>query len=132
LPGPAHQMAFDPTTHTVWLTDLMGGVSLLKGGAVTPLPALAGAAAIGIDAGRRICYAAMFTSSAVAVVDGREEVRNAVAAEVHSRPVADYRELLGQVDAVSVVTPTPAHFEIADAFLSAVRVPFHATQPSFT
>jgi predicted dehydrogenase len=55
----------------------------------------------------------------VAVVDGREEVRNSVAAEVHSRAVADYRELLGQVDAVSVVTPTPAHFEIADAFLAA-------------
>jgi predicted dehydrogenase len=55
----------------------------------------------------------------VAVVDGREEVRDAVAAEVKSRPVADYRELLGKVDAVSVVTPTPAHFEIADAFLAA-------------
>ena len=33
--------------------------------------------------------------------------------------MADYRELLGKVDAVSVVTPTPAHFEIADAFLAA-------------
>src|SRR5688572_20487857 len=56
----------------------------------------------------------------VAVVDGREDVRNAVAAEVHAgAAIADYRELLGQVDAVSVVTPTPAHFEIAEAFLSA-------------
>jgi predicted dehydrogenase len=55
----------------------------------------------------------------VAVVDGRAEVRDAVAAEVKSRPVSDYRELLGKVDAVSVVTPTPAHFEIADAFLAA-------------
>ena len=55
----------------------------------------------------------------VAVVDGRSEVRDAVAAEVKSRPVADYHELLGKVDAVSVVTPTPAHFEIADAFLAA-------------
>jgi predicted dehydrogenase len=55
----------------------------------------------------------------VAVVDGREEVRKAVAAEVETQPVADYRELLGKVDAVSVVTPTPAHFEIADAFLAA-------------
>ena len=53
------------------------------------------------------------------MVDGREEVRNAVAGEVATRAVADYRELLGQVDAVSVVTPTPAHFEIAEAFLSA-------------
>ena len=55
----------------------------------------------------------------VAVVDGRDEVRKAVAAEVGAQPVADYRELLGKVDAVSVVTPTPAHFEIADAFLAA-------------
>lgn len=69
LPGPAHQMAVDPATHTVWLTDLMGGVSLIKGGVPSPLPALAGAAAIGIDAARRICYAALFASSAVAVVD---------------------------------------------------------------
>jgi predicted dehydrogenase len=53
------------------------------------------------------------------VVDGREEVRNAVAGEVATRAFADYRELLGQVEAVSVVTPTPAHFEIAEAFLSA-------------
>jgi predicted dehydrogenase len=64
-------------------------------------------------------YAHLSGCELVAVVDGREEVRNSVAAEVRSRAVADYRELLGQVDAVSVVTPTPAHFEIADAFLAA-------------
>jgi predicted dehydrogenase len=64
-------------------------------------------------------YAQLEGCELVGVVDGREEVRNAVAAEVRSRPVADYRELLGQVEAVSVVTPTPAHFEIADAFLAA-------------
>jgi predicted dehydrogenase len=64
-------------------------------------------------------YAQIGDCELVAVVDGREEVRKAVAAEVNSQPVADYRELLGKVDAVSVVTPTPAHFEIADAFLAA-------------
>ena len=64
-------------------------------------------------------YAQIPGCELVAVVDGREEVRNAVAGEVGSRPVADYRELLGKVDAVSVVTPTPAHFEIAEAFLEA-------------
>ena len=42
-----------------------------------------------------------------------------MAGEVGTQAVADYRELLGKVDAVSVVTPTPAHFEIADAFLAA-------------
>jgi predicted dehydrogenase len=64
-------------------------------------------------------YAQAKDCELVAVVDGRGEVRDAVAAEVQSRPVADYRELLGKVDAVSVVTPTPSHFEIADAFLAA-------------
>jgi predicted dehydrogenase len=64
-------------------------------------------------------YAQLAECELVAVVDGREEVRNAVAAEVNTRAVTDYRELLGKVDAVSVVTPTPAHFEIADAFLGA-------------
>jgi predicted dehydrogenase len=64
-------------------------------------------------------YAQLEACELVAVVDGRQEVRDAVAAEVKSRAVADYRELLGEVDAVSVVTPTPAHFGIARDFLSA-------------
>jgi len=64
-------------------------------------------------------YAALPGCELVAVVDGRTDVRDAVGAEVGAKPVADYRELLGKVDAVSVVTPTPAHFEIADAFLAA-------------
>ena len=64
-------------------------------------------------------YAALPGCELVAVVDGRADVRDAVGAEVGAKPVADYRELLGKVDAISVVTPTPAHFEIADAFLAA-------------
>jgi predicted dehydrogenase len=55
----------------------------------------------------------------VAVVDARAEARDAVARELGTRPLADHRELLGKVDAVSVVTPTPAHFAIAQDFLSA-------------
>jgi predicted dehydrogenase len=64
-------------------------------------------------------YAQLPACELVAVVDGREEVRKAVGTEVSALAVADYRELLGKVDAVSVVTPTPAHVEIADAFLAA-------------
>ena len=64
-------------------------------------------------------YAQLPVCDLVAVVDEREEVRNAVAAEVRTTAMADYRTLLGKVDAVSVATPTPAHFEIADAFLAA-------------
>lgn len=64
-------------------------------------------------------YAQLDTCELVAVVDAREDVRRQVAGEVNAAAVSDYRELLGKVDAVSVVTPTPAHFEIADAFLAA-------------
>ena len=63
-------------------------------------------------------YAQLPVCELVAVVDGREEVRKAVAGELGTQALADYRGLLGKVDAVSVVTPTPAHFEIADAFLA--------------
>jgi predicted dehydrogenase len=64
-------------------------------------------------------YAQAAGSELVAVVDARSEARDKVAAEVGTQPLADYRELLGRVDAVSVVTPTPAHFAVADAFLRA-------------
>ena len=64
-------------------------------------------------------YAQLTNCELIAVVDGREDVRKAVAAEVGTTAVADHRDLLGKVDAVSVVTPTPAHFEIAAAFLEA-------------
>jgi predicted dehydrogenase len=49
----------------------------------------------------------------VAVVDSSPEVRERVAAELGTRAVADHRTLRGEVDAVSVVTPTPAHFTVA-------------------
>ncbi len=64
-------------------------------------------------------YAQLPGSHLVAVVDAREPVRKAVATELGTRAVADYRELLGAVDAVSIVTPTPAHFGIARDFLAA-------------
>ena len=53
----------------------------------------------------------------VAVVASRQEAREQVAAELKTRALADYRELFGAVDAVSVVTPTPAHFPVARDFL---------------
>ena len=54
-----------------------------------------------------------------AVVDTRPEAREALAKELGTIAVADHRELLGKVDAVSVVTTTPAHFAIARDFLEA-------------
>jgi predicted dehydrogenase len=64
-------------------------------------------------------YAQSEACELVAVVDSREEARERVATELGVRAVADYRELLGAVDAASIVTTTAAHFEIADAFLAA-------------
>lgn len=55
----------------------------------------------------------------VAVADARPEARERITGELGVPAVADYRELLGRVDAVSVVTPTPLHCEIASAFLAA-------------
>jgi predicted dehydrogenase len=55
----------------------------------------------------------------IAVVDARQEAREKVAAEVGTQALTDYHELLGKVDAVSIVTPTPAHFPIARDFLNA-------------
>ena len=55
----------------------------------------------------------------VAVVDPRAESRDALARELGVAACADHRELLGKVDAVSVVTTTPAHFAVAADFLRA-------------
>jgi predicted dehydrogenase len=49
----------------------------------------------------------------VAVVDSRSDVRQAVAAETGSRPLAEYRELIGEVDAAVIATPTVAHHRVA-------------------
>ena len=49
----------------------------------------------------------------VAIVDSRPEARAAVAAETGARPVAEYRELFGEVDAAVVATPTFSHHAVA-------------------
>ena len=62
-------------------------------------------------------YAALPESQLVAVVDARQDARDKVAAEVGCRAVADYRDILGEVEAVSIATTTPAHFPIAQECL---------------
>ena len=56
-------------------------------------------------------------SELLAVVDVDQQVREKVASSLGVDAIGDYRKLIGAVDAVSVVVPTPAHFEIAEAFL---------------
>ncbi len=55
----------------------------------------------------------------VAVADPVEDARIRVGTELGVEAVADWRQLLGRVDAVSIVTPTPLHHEIARACLLA-------------
>jgi predicted dehydrogenase len=63
-------------------------------------------------------YARIPDCELVAVVDPDGQAREAVAAELGTRALAEHRTLLGEVDAVSVVTPTPAHFAVAREFLA--------------
>jgi predicted dehydrogenase len=62
-------------------------------------------------------YASLPACELVAVADARADVGGAVASELDTRAVTDYHQLLGKVAAVSIVTPTASHFEIARAFL---------------
>ncbi len=62
-------------------------------------------------------YAQLPECSLVGVVDSEPAAATRVAAELQVPAFGDYRVLLGKVDAVSVVTPTPTHYDIARAFL---------------
>jgi predicted dehydrogenase len=64
-------------------------------------------------------YAALNDCELIGVVDADFDVCRKVAIEVGTRAWRDYRELFGQVDAVSVATPTQSHAEIAAGFLRA-------------
>ena len=64
-------------------------------------------------------YAALPDCELVGVVDSNTDNAKAIAEQNHTGSFADYRELLGQVDAVSIVTPTTLHFEVARDFLEA-------------
>jgi predicted dehydrogenase len=64
-------------------------------------------------------YASEAGSNLVGVVDMRADAREPLARELGTTAYADHRELLGRVDAVSVVTTTPAHHAIARDFLEA-------------
>ncbi len=56
-------------------------------------------------------------SELVAVADKDAVAAQQVASELGVVAVADYKDLLGRVDAVSIVVPTPLHFGMAEVFL---------------
>ena len=64
-------------------------------------------------------WAALAGCRLVAIADPAPEARAAVGAELGVRAVADWRELLGEIDAVSIATPTALHHAIARACLEA-------------
>lgn len=64
-------------------------------------------------------YAALEGCELVAVVDSNFEAAQSVAERNHTQAVADYRDLLGKVEAVSIVVPTSLHFQVARDFLEA-------------
>ena len=64
-------------------------------------------------------YASLPNCQLVGIADPSAAARDAVAAELKVTGFADYRDLVGHVDAVSIVTPTPQHFSVAMAFLEA-------------
>jgi predicted dehydrogenase len=61
--------------------------------------------------------AALDGASLVAVVDTDADRANTVAAATGTKALGDYRDLDGQVDAVSIAAPTELHHEIALSFL---------------
>jgi predicted dehydrogenase len=54
----------------------------------------------------------------VGVADPVLEARNEVAAQAGTRPFADYRELIGKIDAAIVATPTSTHHAVGMELLS--------------
>jgi len=62
-------------------------------------------------------YAKLPGCRLLAVVDADPQRAASVAAELGVDHSADYRQLLGEVDAVSIAAPTTLHHEIAQAFL---------------
>ena len=62
-------------------------------------------------------YANTPESKLIAVADTNQKQAESVARKWKTLPMADYRNLFGRVDAVSIATPTRFHFDIAADFL---------------
>jgi len=62
-------------------------------------------------------YAQLESSELIAVCDANLEIAQGIADEHDVPAFTDYNELIGKVDAVSIVVPTQKHYEVAKAFL---------------
>jgi len=63
-------------------------------------------------------YSQLASAQLVAVCDTQQDRAGATAQQYGCRALTDYRELLDQVDAVSIAVPTQHHFSIANTFLA--------------
>ncbi len=63
-------------------------------------------------------YSQLKSAQLVAVCDLLPDRAAQIARQHRCKPLTDYRELLGQVDAVSIAVPTQAHHPIAKEFLA--------------
>jgi len=63
-------------------------------------------------------YASLPQVELVGVVDSDQARAEEIAASLGITAFADYRQLVGRIDAVSVVVPTSMHFEIGSFFLN--------------
>lgn len=64
-------------------------------------------------------YASMEHATLVGVADVNLDRAGEIAGRLGVNVYSDYRDLMGKVDAVSIVTPTTSHFSIAMDFLNA-------------
>lgn len=62
-------------------------------------------------------YAQLESSELVAVCDASLEIAQAIANEHDVPAFTNYHDLIGKVDAVSIVVPTQKHYEVAKVFL---------------
>ena len=62
-------------------------------------------------------YAQLENSELVAVVDADPKRAEELAARLNTKAVTDYRQIIGEVDAVSIVVPTRYHFSVTKDFL---------------
>ncbi len=62
-------------------------------------------------------YARIDNADLVAVVDVDREAAEKVAKDVGTKAYTSHKEILGEVDAVSIVVPTPLHYDIGMDFL---------------
>ena len=62
-------------------------------------------------------YAQLESSELIAVCDASLEIAQAIADEHDVPAFTNYNDLIGKVDAVSIVVPTQKHYEVAKVFL---------------